>query len=113
MTARQSTFGFADDLPVETRLPPVTRAKDPATSHTAEHELNRSGRRTTQLDRILGRLRQGPATNRELAKISLKYTGRVSDARSLGHVIEVEQRGRGITLYSLTHDAGDVRRGQR
>jgi len=39
-------------------------------------------RLTGQNARILARLREGPATNVELAEISLKYTSRVSDVRA-------------------------------
>lgn len=38
-------------------------------------------RLTGQNGRILGRLRQGPATNDELAAIARKYTGRISEIR--------------------------------
>ncbi len=52
---------------------------------------------------ILERLRQGPATNRELATISLKYTGRISDLRKSGYNIVVVSRDRktGIVWYEL------------
>ena len=38
---------------------------------------------------ILERLQRGPATNRELAQISLKYTSRVSDLRAAGYRVVV------------------------
>ena len=108
MTVRQATFGFAAG-----ELPAVSRARDPETSKVAERDLNRSGRRPTQIDALLGRLRLGPATNRELVGIAINYRARVSDARSLGHVIEVEPADGGLTVYRLTHDAGDVREPNR
>ena len=37
---------------------------------------------------ILERLQRGPASNRELAAISLKYTGRISDLRANGYAVE-------------------------
>lgn len=37
---------------------------------------------------ILDRLRRGPATNAELAGLSLKYTSRLSDLRANGFVIK-------------------------
>ena len=59
----------------------------------------------SQSERIITRLRQGPATNYELADISLKYTGRVSELRKRGYHIQcrtVSPRGLGITVYKLT-----------
>ncbi len=51
---------------------------------------------------IIGRLQRGPATNAELAKIALKYTGRISDARKLGYTICCKRQGGGLTTYWLT-----------
>jgi hypothetical protein len=59
------------------------------------------GRLTGQNLKIIERLRQGPATNRELSLISLKYTGRVSDCRRAGYKIVCEKRDGGLTVYSL------------
>jgi hypothetical protein len=81
--------------------PPVSRRTDPATSHIAEADLNRSGRRASQKDRILWRLMSGPATNAELAAISLKYTGRISDLRADGWRIEPTLQPDGRTIYRL------------
>lgn len=50
---------------------------------------------------IISRLLQGPASNRELSAISLKYTGRISDARKLGYRIECERLAGGLTEYRL------------
>jgi hypothetical protein len=52
---------------------------------------------------ILERLRQGPATNRELAAISLKYTGRISDLRKSGFDIPSPKQDRksGLAVYEL------------
>lgn len=52
---------------------------------------------------ILRRLQRGSATNRELAGISLKYTGRVSDLRAAGYDVRVvsADRASGITVYAL------------
>jgi hypothetical protein len=66
---------------------------------SAEHR-----RRTSQCDRILDRLRQGPATNHELSQVALKYTNRISDLRDRGHVIECEDLGGGLTRYTLTRE---------
>lgn len=48
----------------------------------------------SQTERVLARLAQGPASNAELAAISLKYTSRISDARALGYVIEAYHHNR-------------------
>ena len=52
---------------------------------------------------ILARLEKGPVTNWELAQISLKYTGRISDLRKAGYRIEVIERdyASGRTVYAL------------
>jgi hypothetical protein len=52
---------------------------------------------------ILARLHQGPATNRELAGLSLKYTSRLSDLRAAGYDVRVVERdyASGRTVYRL------------
>lgn len=67
---------------------------------TVADEKKRTG---TQCDAILTRLREGTVTNFELSEISLKYTGRISDLRKDGHVIEIVHRNKvsGLTLYRL------------
>ena len=37
---------------------------------------------------ILARLQRGPASNRDLCSLSLKYTGRISDLRANGYQVE-------------------------
>ena len=82
--------------------PPITRKTDPETSHIAAIKLINSGRRMSQKDKILKRLRAGPATNVELAQLSLKYTGRISDLRHDGYKIICEQSSdNGVTEYRL------------
>ncbi|NLX57310.1 MAG: hypothetical protein GXY58_19545 [Planctomycetaceae bacterium] len=51
-------------------------------------------RLTGQNAAILERLKRGPATNRELAAISLKYTSRISDLRAAGYDVVVVDRDR-------------------
>lgn len=60
-------------------------------------------RLNSQAMRMLDRLRQGRATNRELAAISLKYTSRLSDLRIAGYVIELVEHDfkSGLTVYEL------------
>lgn len=67
---------------------------------TVADEKKRTG---NQCETILARLREGSATNHELAEISLKYTGRLSDLRKQGHVIECMRinRATGLSVYRL------------
>ena len=51
---------------------------------------------------ILERLQRGPATNRELAALSLKYTSRISDLRAAGYDVQAERHEGGLTIYRLT-----------
>jgi hypothetical protein len=57
---------------------------------------------------ILERLERGPATNAELAEISIKYGARLSDCRKAGYVITLveydRKTGRGV--YQLGESAG-------
>lgn len=65
-------------------------------------------RLNNQCQRILDRLRAGPATNDDLSALSLKYTGRISDLRKAGHVIRCTRIGGGLTRYELTqHNHGE------
>ena len=50
---------------------------------------------------IVERLQKGPATNRELAALSLKYTSRISDARAAGYAIQAQRLPGGLTIYTL------------
>jgi hypothetical protein len=60
-------------------------------------------RLSAQCRAILAKLKEGPATNKELAAISLKYTGRISDLRQSGIEVDVASRDRktGVTVYKL------------
>ena len=71
---------------------------DPAVDEQPEKK-----RISKQCALILARLREGPATNRELSEISLKYTSRISDLRNSGYVIEVVSRDHatGLVVYRL------------
>lgn len=52
---------------------------------------------------ILERLRRGPATNDELARIARKYTSRISDLRAHGYDVRMVEHDHatGITRYQL------------
>lgn len=58
-------------------------------------------RLTGQNAAILERLKSGPETNLTLARISLKYTSRLSDLRKHGHRIRCDRLGGGVCLYTL------------
>lgn len=50
---------------------------------------------------IRERLRQGPATNIELAAITFKMSARISDLRAKGYQIRAERIEGGTWLYTL------------
>jgi hypothetical protein len=82
---------FAGRRPTEPRDPNVTEPRE-------------RRRLKGQNAAILDRLRQGPATNRELVGMSLKYTSRVSDLRERGCVIHCdEDRATGLNTYRLLY----------
>lgn len=60
-------------------------------------------RLSAQCQAILDRLKTGPVTNKELAGISLKYTGRISDLRKNGFTVEcfVRDHTSGVSWYRL------------
>lgn len=72
-------------------------------------------RLSKQCREILERLKQGPATNRELSQISLKYTGRISDLRASGFRIEIVERNHqsGLNVYELKTSAASACGGSR
>ena len=57
----------------------------------------------SQKDRILARLRRGPAFNRELNDIAFRYSARIAELRNEGHDIRWSPvKGRpGLTRYRL------------
>jgi hypothetical protein len=72
-------------------------ATDPRVPQASRPRLSR------QCQVILDRLTQGEATNRELAQIALKYSGRVSDLRSAGYDVRVVSHDHvtGVAVYRL------------
>lgn len=84
-------------MAIPTSLP--IKPSDPAVEDGPE-----TIRLTGQNGRILARLRQGPATNDELARLARKYTSRISDLRKDGHVITCTDQDRvtGISTYRLS-----------
>lgn len=69
-------------------------------SHVTQPERKRL---SAQNQAVLDRLTHGPATNCELAAISLKYTGRISDLRAAGYAIGIVESDRksGRVVYAL------------
>jgi len=63
-------------------------------------------RLSDQCSLILGRLMQGPATNRELSGIALKYTSRTSELRKRGHDVRCTAKNwaTGLSWYCLYVD---------
>jgi|GEM_PF-3012411 len=64
-------------------------------------------RLSRQCHAIHERLQRGPATNHELARISLKYTARISDLRKAGINVECydHDHATGLTRYHLAPPA--------
>ena len=65
------------------------------------HTNTETIRLSRQCQAILDRLRHGPATNRELSALCLKYTSRISDLRKSGYDVQVvrHDRATGQTWY--------------
>lgn len=84
----------------EPRQTTIEEAITPCDPHITPEEVPRLSR---QCSLVLERLRQGPATNDELATISRKYTSRISDLRSAGHDVEAFDRNHktGVCWYRL------------
>jgi hypothetical protein len=55
-------------------------------------------------------LKQGRASNQELASIALKYTGRISDLRKSGYDIRVvsSDTKRGVFWYAMFENGVEV-----
>jgi hypothetical protein len=83
--------------------PGFTFARDemlPTDTHVTEPVEVR--RLAGQISRILARLKEGPATARELSDISLNYRARLSDLRKHGYVIRCDEDfSTGKSLYTL------------
>jgi hypothetical protein len=77
----------------------ITEALPPTDPHVGQVED--VVRLTGQNRAILDRLRQGPAFNSDLAKLSLKYTSRISDLRRHGFEIRATRQPGGLVRYDL------------
>lgn len=87
-------------MPEQLSLFDAPRKIQPRDTHVVREE---SPRLKGQNAAILERLKRGPATNRELAQIALKYTSRLSDLRAAGYNVVVVDRDHatGLTMYEL------------
>ena len=95
MTDRQKSFfddDFEQDQKAKRGTPPV---RDP---NAVPADVPRLRGQNAQ---ILQRLEQGRASNVELAKISLKYTSRISDLRKAGYVVVCHRDNGGLSWYEL------------
>lgn len=83
-------------LPLFDRPIPVY---DPSPSFVTDKPMQ--ARLSRQCALILARLQQGPATNRELCDIALKYNARISELRAAGYVVVCasEDRATGLSIY--------------
>lgn len=73
---------------------PRQRAETPVTVELARRERN--------LDRVLARLKQGPATTMDLIAVGgARAVGRCWELRRQGYEIDVEQVGGGLYRYTL------------
>jgi hypothetical protein len=99
MTSQRTMFDVEAAPPQYDNIP----LPEPVVVGTVADEKKRTG---NQCETILARLREGAVTNHELAEISLKYTGRLSDLRKQGHVIECVtiNRATGLSVYRLKED---------
>jgi hypothetical protein len=88
---------FGDAPIVDMSQPPATI---PVNGSVDPREVKRLGE---QCEALLARLRSGPASNRELSAIALKYTSRISDLRAAGYQVEAVSRNyeTGETIYEL------------
>ena len=86
-------------LPLFDRPIPVY---DPSPSFLKEPDPQ-AIRLSKQCHAILARLQQGPATNRELSMIALKYTNRISELRQAGYKVPCvsQDHATGLSVYEL------------
>ena len=80
------------------------RTPDMLPPYDASVERDAAPRLSRQNAAILQRLRQGPASNTQLAAIALKYTSRISDLRAAGYDVRLieQDRATGLTWYELS-----------
>lgn len=90
------------DVPAKPLTPTVTPppVRDPNLASVAVARVSR------QALAVLDRLRQGPATNRELLDVAIRYGSRIHDLRKAGYKIDKhEDHKTGLTTYKLVGEA--------
>ena len=88
-------------LPFDGRVAAPSRDPFPSRAPWADRP-----RLSKQCQAILDRLRQGPTSNRVLATLALKYTGRLSELRRAGYPIGIrsQDHATGLVVYELRGD---------
>jgi hypothetical protein len=76
---------------------PLRRRADADPHVQPQDERRLTGQNAT----ILALLRMGSCTNIELSRVSLKYTGRISDLRAAGYRIVCHRGDGGVNTYTL------------
>jgi hypothetical protein len=90
----------------------VTRPADlptPAERQTvwqthAEQQADEASRLATAKDRVLARLREGPATNVVLNGICYRYGARIFELKQQGYGIERDLVSKGVWMYTLVSE---------
>jgi hypothetical protein len=92
---------FGDGKPIKIAPRPPRKARPRKTRVQLAKAAAESVRLGRQCVEILERLKQGPATNAELAAIALKYTSRLSQLKQAGHTIIATHVTKGTWQYEL------------
>jgi hypothetical protein len=86
-----------DNMP----LPPAPDRKAEG-ERRKESVVDEKARRALNRDAVLALLKQGSATNHELAEVGgNRFGARIHELRKQGHNIEIVLRNGGLTLYRL------------
>lgn len=79
-------------------MTPIIHAADP---NVNAGDIKRLCRQSLE---ILARLRQGAATNMELAAITHRFSARIFDLRSAGYTVETIRGEGGLHTFKLTEE---------
>lgn len=96
-TEPQGRGAYGQVLPSNT-APSAFPQRDPKITQPVEQK-----RLSRQTQAIVDRLRQGPATNKELAAITHRFGARIHDAKGVGFDIHVQSHDHktGVVVYAL------------
>jgi hypothetical protein len=92
------------DVPASSQPPKVTAppVRDPNLASVAVCRVSR------QALAVLDRLRRGPATNRELLDVAIRYGSRIHDLRKAGYTIDKQEDHKtGLTTYKLVGEPNE------